>query len=117
MAAAPDPDVVLCSTAEKDNFVRVARLLISGGTSLLREYFDSIHSPIQLPIVLSTPVIQKQLKAAKLTKPQFDCLYPSLGSYGGSTDLDLTLLFRLLRTVCSLALPPTGWMLYQKIQS
>lgn len=51
----------------------------------------------------------KLLKAAKLTKPQWDCLYPSPGVYGKSTDFDITLLFRLLRTICSLTPPTAGW--------
>ena len=109
MAAAPDPDEVLRSTAEKANFQRVTRLLIAGGTSLLREIFDALCPPSNLPTMLSNPVTQKQLKAAKLSKPQWDCLYPSPGVHGKSTDFDVTLLFRLLRTICGLAPPATGW--------
>ena len=40
MAAAPDPDEVFRSSKGRDNFQRLARLLISGGTVLLREVFD-----------------------------------------------------------------------------
>ena len=109
MAAALDPDDVLCSTDGKANFQRLARLLISGGTALFREIFENIHPPSNLPLVLSNPAIQKQLKAAKLTKPQWDCLYPYPGGYGKSVDFDVTLLFRLLRTICNLSPPPTGW--------
>ena len=109
MAAAPDPIEVLRPTAGKGNFQRVTRLLIAGGTNLLREIFDARCPPINLPTMLRNPVTQKQLKAAKLTKPQWDCLYPSPGEYGKSTDFDVTLLFRLLRTICGLAPPATGW--------
>ena len=109
MAAAPDPDEVLRSTAGKGNFQRVTRLLIAGGTSLLREIFDARCPPSNLPTVLNNPVTQKQLKAAKLTKPQWNCLYPSPGVHGKSKDFDVTLLFRLLRTICGLAPPATGW--------
>ena len=109
MAAAPDPDEVLCSTAGKANFHRVTRLLIAGGTTLLREIFDNLCPLSNLPTVLSNPATQKQLKAAKLTKPQWDCLYPSPGVYGKSTDFDVTLLFRLLRAICGLTPPATGW--------
>ena len=109
MAAVPDHDKVLRSTAGKGNFQRVTRLLIAGGTTLLREIFDAHCPPSDLPTMLSNPVTQKQLKAAKLTKPQWDCLYPSPGAYGKSTDFDVTLLFRLLRTICGLAPPATGW--------
>ena len=109
MAAAPDPDEVLRSTRGKENFQRISRLLISGGTALLREIFDLICPPSNLPTVLKKPATEKQLKSAKLTKPQWDCLYPSPGVYGKSADFDVTLLFRLLRTICNLIPPGTGW--------
>ena len=109
MAAAPDPDKVLRSTTGKANFQRVARLLVSGGTTLLREVFDQICLPRNLATILKNPATEKQLRAAKLTKPQWDCLYPSPGVYGKSADFDVTLLFRLLRTICNLIPPVTGW--------
>ena len=109
MAAAPDPDEILCSTSGKTNFQWITRLLISGGTSLLREIFDSIYPPSHLPTILGNPVTKNQLKGAKLTMPQWHCLCPSLGMYGKSADFDVTLLFRLLRTICTLAPPVTGW--------
>ena len=103
------PEELLCSTKEKENFQRLVRLLISGGTSLLRQIFDQIYPPGHLPKILSNPATVKQLKAARLTKPQWDCLYPSPGVYGKSADFDVTLLFRLLRTICNLTPPATGW--------
>ena len=109
MAAAPDPKKILRLTRGKDNFQRITRLLISGGTSLLREIFDSICPPSNLPTILSNPVTKNQLKAAKLTMPQWHCLCPSPGVYGKSVDFDVTLLFRLLRTICNLTPPSTGW--------
>ena len=96
-------------TNGKANFQRIARLLISGGTTLLREIFDQIHTPSNLPAKLKDPGTEKQLKSAKLTKPQWDSLYPSPGVYGKSADFDITLLFRLLRTICNLTPPTTGW--------
>ncbi|KAL9959126.1 hypothetical protein ACROYT_G036214 [Oculina patagonica] len=109
MAPPPDPDEVLRSTTGKTNFQRVARLLISGGTTLLREIFDQKCPPSNLSALLKNPATKKKLKAAKLTKPQWDCLYPSPGVYGKSGDLDVTLLFRLLRAICNLIPPATGW--------
>jgi len=107
MAAASDPGEVLHSTAEKTNFQRITRLLIEGGTFLLREIFDDRCPPTQLPTKLGSRAAQNLLKTAKLTKPQWDCLYPSPGVYGKSTDFDATLLFRLLRTICGLVPPPS----------
>ena len=109
MTAAPVPEEILRSTSGKENFLRLTRLLISGGTSLLREMFDSICPPSNLPTILSNPVTKNQLKAAKLTMPQWHCLCPSPGVYGMSVDFDVTLLFRLLRTICNLTPPSTGW--------
>ena len=109
MATAPDPDEVLRSTRGRENFQRISRLLISGGTALLREIFDLISPPSNLPTTLKNPATEKQLKAAKLTKPQWDCLYPSPGVYGESADFDVTLLFKLLRTICNFIPPVTGW--------
>lgn len=108
MATAPDPEV-LCSTDGKDKFQRISRLLISGGTTLLREMFDQICPPFHLPSKLKDPNTKKQLKSAKLTKPQRDCLYPSPGTYGESKGFDITLLFALLKTICNLTPPSTGW--------
>ena len=109
MAAASDPFEVFRSTTGKANFHRVTRLLISGGTTLLRETFDLICPPSRLPAILKNPTTEKQLRSAKLSKPQWDCLYPTPGVYGQSTDFDVTLLFRLLRTICNLIPPVLGW--------
>ena len=109
MATAPDPDEVLRSTRGKDNFQRISRLLISGGTTLLREIFDQLCPPSNFPLILKNPATENQLRSAKLTKPQWDCLYPSPGVYGKSADFDVTLLFKLLRTICNLIPPATGW--------
>ena len=109
MAASLDPDEVLRSSEGRDNFQRLARLFISGGTVLLREVFDIKCPPSNLPTTLQNAATKKLLKAAKLTKPQRDCLYPSPGMFGKSTDFDITLLFRLLRTICGLTAPVMGW--------
>ena len=75
----------------------------------MREAFDIKCPPSNLSTILQNPATKKLLKAAKLTKPQWDCLYPSPGMFGKSTDCDVTLLFRLLRTICGLTSPVTGW--------
>ena len=100
---------ILPSPKRRDNFQRLARLLMSEGTVLLREAFDIKCPPINLPTTLQNPATKKLFKAAKLSKSQRDCLYPSPGMYGKSTDFDMTLLFRLLRTICGLTPPATGW--------
>ena len=108
-------DEALGTTDEKANFQRLTRLLMRGGLSLLKEVFDSIHPPPNLPAVLSNPVIKTQLQTLRrnrvLTHPEWNCLYnPSgPGTYGKSTDFDISLLCKLLRAICSLTPPATGW--------
>ena len=109
MATALDPDEVLRSSKGRDNVRRLARLFKSKGTVLLRQAFDIKCPPSNLPTILQNPDTKKLLEAAKLTKPQWYCLYPSPGMYGKSTDFDITLLFWLLRTICGLTPPATGW--------
>ena len=108
-------DEALRATDEKANFQRLTRLLMRGGLSLLKEVFDSIHPSHNLPAVLSNPAIKAQLQTLKrnrvLTRPEWNCLYnPSgPGTYGKSTDFDISLLCKLLRAICSLTPPITGW--------
>ena len=117
MAAAADPHDALCSTDGKENFIRLTRLLISGGTTLLRETFDLNISPSTLPTTLNNSSTKAQLKIAKLTKPQWDCLYPSPGLYGRSTDFDVTLLFRCSGQYATSPLQPQDGMQYQPLQT
>ena len=109
MATASDASSVLETTPGKRNFQRLTRLLIAGGTSVLRQVFDSIRPPPTLSVAFADPLVKAQLRGAKLTKPQRDCLYPAPGCYGKSSDFDITLLFCLLRQICGLPSPPLGW--------
>ena len=107
-------DEALSTTDEKANFQRLTRLLMRGGLALLREVFDSIHPPANLPAVLGNPTIKSNLQTLRrrvLTHPEWYALYnPSgPGTYGKSTDFDISLLCKLLRAICSLTPPATGW--------
>ena len=97
------------STKQKSNFQRLTRLLMRGGTVLLREIFDSIHIPANLPTTLSDPSVERQLRTTRLTIPERNRLNPSPGVCGKSSDFDITLIFKLLRTICNLTPPTTGW--------
>ena len=99
----------LRSTSLKANFHRLTRLLMCGGVQLLRETLDSIHSPADLRLKLANPAIEARLRGARLTRPEMVSLYPSPGVYGKSNDFDITLIFKLFRTICSLTSPPGGW--------
>ena len=110
MATASDASSVLQTTPGKRNFQRLSRLLIAGGTCILREIFDSILPPSTLSVVaFADPLVGAKLRRARLTKPQRDCLYPAPGLYGKSSDFDINLLFCLLRQICGLTSPPLGW--------
>ena len=109
MASVAYVEETLRSTKEKANFQRLTRLLMYGGIQLLRENFDSCHPPADLPLKLADPAIQAKLRTAKLLPPEWRILYPSPGVFGKSSDFDITLTFRLLRTICGLTAPSTGW--------
>ncbi|KAM7444503.1 hypothetical protein ABFA07_006900 [Porites harrisoni] len=104
-------------TTENANFQRLTRLLMRGGLALSTEVFDAIHPPANLPAVLGNPATKKQLQILRknkvLTHPEWECLYnPPSGAYGKSTDFDVSLLYKLFRSVlCSsyLTTPVTGW--------
>ena len=105
----------LCTTDEKANFQRLTRLLMRGGLALLREVFDAIYPPVNLPAVLGNSAIKKKLQSLKrirvLSQTEWDYLYNSSGPgmHGKSADFDISLLCKLLRAICSLTPPITGW--------
>ena len=81
MATGTSPSAVeeaLRTTDEKANFQRLTRLLMRGGLALLREVFDAIHPPANLPAVLGNPAVKKQLQTLRrnrvLSQPEWDCL-------------------------------------------
>ena len=55
----------LRTTDEKANFQRLTRLLMRGGLALLREVFDAIHPPANLPAVLGNPTIKSKLQTLR----------------------------------------------------
>ena len=118
MATGTSPSAVeeaLRTTDEKANFQRLTRLLMRGGLALLREVFDAIHPPANLPAVLGNPAVKKQLQTLRrnrvLSQPEWDCLYNPIGPgrHGKSLDFDISLLCKLLRSICNLTAPVTGW--------
>lgn len=103
------PREVLRPTDEKAIFQRCTRLLIGGGTALLKEKFDQLCPPRDLPKVLADPSTKKLLTEAKLTNPQWERLYPSRGAVAVSEDFDISLLFKLLTTITKIPAPVLGW--------
>ncbi|CAB4017280.1 E3 ubiquitin- ligase DZIP3 [Paramuricea clavata] len=102
---------VLESSVEKIYGFKLMRLIVDGGTEVLRNIFLSIH-PGNLHAVLSThcPTLYPLFKTKKIiTQPQWDKLYPPHPSFPNIQEFDITLLVILLRNICSLSPPSTGW--------
>ena len=107
-ASAPSP---LVSSTEKTNGSKLSRLLIDGGTTVLKMVFDRHHSPANLAVDLRAnyPKLCNLLKRRVLHKPQWDKLFPPSGSTPDSNNFDIVLLFLLLTEICGLSPPPSGW--------
>ena len=108
MASAP-PSVA--STKETTNFARLCRVLVDFGSQALRDTFDSIHPPANLQTVLASakPIIQSLSKKRIVNPMQWSTLYPATPSSVSSTSFDITLTVVLLRNICKLSPPLTGW--------
>ena len=99
------------STKETTNYARLCRLLVELGTSALRDCFDSICTPPTLHKVLGAnqPTLQS-LRSKRIINPtQWGRLFPAIPASVSSRDFDITLLMILLRNICGLAPPHTGW--------
>ena len=107
-AAAPS---ALASSVEKTNGAKLSRLLIDGGTTVLRNVFDRYHSPANLAADLNANYITlaNLFKKKVLHKPQWDLLFPPGGATPDSKTFDITLLFLLLTNICGLSQPLSGW--------
>ena len=108
--ATPSP---LASSVEKTNGNKLSRLLIDGGTTVLKNIFDCYHPPANLAANLSSkrihPILTKLRHRYILNGSQWDKLFPPPG--GGtpnSKNFDITLLFLLLTNICGLSPPPSG---------
>ena len=107
-AAASSP---LASSVEKTNGAKLSRLLIDGGTTVLRNVFDRYHPPANLAADLNANYHTLNTLRTKrvLHKPQWDLLFPPSGATPDSKTFDITLLFLLLTNICGLSPPLSGW--------
>ena len=106
--AAPSP---LASSVEKTNGAKISRLLIDGGTTILRKIFDGHHPPANLITDLNADysILNNLLHRRVLNGHQWDKLFPPGGVAPDSKTFDITLLFLLLTKICGLTPPPSGW--------
>ena len=108
-ASAPSP---LASCLEKTNGSKLSRLLIDGGTTVLRTIFDGYHPPAKLSAGLTAHscTLNALLRKRVLRAAQWDKLFPPGGAAPDSKTFDITLLFLLLTNICGLSPPPlSGW--------
>ena len=105
------PPVSFSSTKETANYARLCYLLVEVGSCVLRNTFDKINPPSDLQKHLKTHRATLQLLQKKkvLNPTQWGKLYPAIGASVSSKNFDITLLTVLLRNICSLSKPATGW--------
>ena len=110
---ASPPALSVKSTKETTNYARLCRLLVDIGSQALRDTFDGIHPPAGLCSVLAPGTLThntlQSLKNRILNPTQWALLYPAVSSSVSSKDFDITLLMVLLRNICNLTQPATGW--------
>ena len=100
------------ATEEKTNFTRLARLVIDGGTRVLRDVLHSLCPPAVLPRVLKNneTKLQNLKSKGRIFVDQWETLFPPTGSLSDAETFDITILHLLLREICcSLVEPVTGW--------
>lgn len=96
MASLAGQEEAFNSTNGNANRQRLARLLICGGATLLREKLDSIHPLENLTLTSSDPNIRRliEIDGHPSARMYFDMLF---------------IILKLLKTTCGLTRPLTGW--------
>ena len=107
-SSSPSP---LASSLKKTNGAKLSRLLVDGGTMVLRKIFDRYHPPANLQANLNANygTLNNLLRRRVLHQPQWDLLFPPGGATPDSNIFDISLLFLLLTSICGLSPPPSGW--------
>ncbi|XP_046858463.1 uncharacterized protein LOC124451912 [Xenia sp. Carnegie-2017] len=93
------------------NGSRLSKLLINKGKQALTHRLQSLLKPLSLANKLKDPSTKKTLTSLKfkvIKNEQWDLLYPSIGD-PDIEKFDITLLTVLLRNICGLKAPTTGW--------
>ena len=94
------------ATEEMTNINRVSRLLIDPCTDQLRDLLRSYIHPANFNTVIQT--VKSRLP--RLTEPQRQLILPKSGVYSGNyDDMDISLLYILLRNFCGIQAHNKGW--------
>ena len=101
----------LASSVEKSNGAKLSRLVIDGGTTVLRKVFDRHHPPANLIADFNSnySILNNLLRRRVLNRHQWTKLFPPSGAAPDSHTFDITLLFLLLSNISGLTPPPSGW--------
>ncbi|XP_046857773.1 uncharacterized protein LOC124451192 [Xenia sp. Carnegie-2017] len=95
----------------EENGSRLSKLLINKGKQALTHTLQSLLKPSSLAGKLKDPSTKTTLTSLKfkvIKNEQWDLLYPSTGS-PDIKKFDITLLTVLLRSICGLTAPHSGW--------
>ena len=99
------------SLKAKSNYNRICQLLIDKGGEALRRVLHAKLFPATLAAALNSHSHKGTLQGIKysvIKKPQWDLLYPTAG-LPDPKKFDITLLTILLRNICGLSPPASGW--------
>lgn len=98
---------------EQRNYFALSYLLVNVGTSTLRSLFDEFHPPENLHEHLARSDLRRTLRSLLLKGiipfSQWQKLYPLFPSSVTSENFDMSLLVVLLRNLCEIIPPITGW--------
>ena len=99
------------TSEEKTNGLRLVRLLVDGGTAILRKFLYSVYPPENLQVVLKKNKAKLQRLKSKgvIFSTEWEMLFPPSGDPPSAEVFDITLLHLLLRNICYLTAPSTGW--------
>lgn len=98
-------------TKEPKKWFVLCHLLLVEGIITLRRLFDKFHPPANLPQHLyhSVKILQSLRRRNIISHLRWNVLYPLSRSPVTSENFDMTLLMILLRTICNISAPSTGW--------
>ncbi|CAB3987998.1 E3 ubiquitin- ligase DZIP3 [Paramuricea clavata] len=102
---------MLGNSDQTSNGTKLMRLILDGGTEALRNVFRNIHAAGNLQVVLyiNQRILSNLKKSKIINQKQWDKLYPVPPNRPNINDLDVTLLSVLLRNICGLSPPCSGW--------
>ena len=94
------------ATEEMTNINRVSRLMLGPCTDQFRDLLRLYVPPTSFPAVIH----RERLRLPRLTEPQRNLILPISGVYSGNyDDMDISLLYVLLRNICGIHAHTTGW--------